>query len=55
MNVLAIMRTFSMMQEDMSPYMTILLKQLITKLSAVSKVRKIMKLYYCLITIYAVW
>ena len=34
----AIMRTFSMMQEDMSPYMKHLLGQLIEKLAAVSKV-----------------
>ncbi|CAB4022796.1 exportin-2-like, partial [Paramuricea clavata] len=33
----AIMRTFSMMQEDMSPYMADLLTQLIAKLAAVSK------------------
>ena len=32
------MRTFSMMQEDMSPYMADLLTQLIAKLAAVSKV-----------------
>ena len=34
----AIMRTFSMMQEDMSPYMEHLLSQLIEKLAAASKV-----------------
>ena len=43
---LAIMRTFSMMQEDMSPYMADLLTQLIAKLAAVSKVFSICKIIF---------